>query len=58
MGGYRVTLNPGDHHMVTHQHVFFMPTSEAKVSTDGSYHACLFPTEDTLRCFYAPPMSY
>jgi hypothetical protein len=57
-GGYQITLVPGDHHMVVHEHVFFKPYSEVQESTDGSYHACLFPDENTLRCFYAPPMSY
>lgn len=56
--GYEVTLTVGDHHMVTRDHKWVVPFADAKVSTDGEYHGCLFPTEDTLRCFYAPPQSY
>lgn len=54
-GGYQITLKPGDHHMVTKVHVFFMKQSDVKLTDDGNFYACLYPTEDTLRCFYAPP---
>lgn len=56
--GYVVTLGPGDHRLVTVSHRYVVPFADARASTDGEYHACLYPTEDTLRCFYAPPMSY
>ena len=55
-GGYQITLAPGDHHLVTRVHVFQIESSLVRKSTDGQFHACLYPTEDTLRCFYAPPM--
>lgn len=55
---YMVTLGPGDHRLATKPHVFMIRQTEARVSQDGDYHACLYPTEDTLRCFYAPPMGF
>lgn len=57
-GGYQVTLHAGDHHMITKDHVFFVPYQVVRQSGDDRYHSCFFPTEDTLRCFYAPPQSY
>jgi hypothetical protein len=56
--GYRVTLLPGDHRLVTRAHVFMLPMTKAMQSGDGEYHLCLFPNEDTPRCFYAPEMGY
>ena len=56
--GYRVTLVPGDHRLVTRYHVFLLPLTKAMHSGDGDYHLCLFPNEDTPRCFYAPEMGY
>jgi hypothetical protein len=53
-GGFRLTLAPGDHHMVTHAHVFDIPQSQAKPSPDGRYHVCLYPNEDRVQCFFAP----
>jgi hypothetical protein len=53
--GYRIVLKPGDHPGVHVTHVFIRSFSSARMSTDGQYHACLFPTEYQLRCFYAPP---
>lgn len=55
-GGYRITLRPGDHHLVTSPQVFEKSEAETRQSTDGRFHACLFPDQTTLRCFYAPPM--
>jgi len=57
-GGYRVTLLPGDHRLVTHAHIFLLPMTKAMQSGDNDYHLCLFPNEDTPRCFYAPEMGY
>ena len=57
-GGYEVTLLPGDHRLATRRHVFSIPQSLVKESPDGAYHLCLFPNEDTVRCFYAPPLSF
>lgn len=54
-GGFQVTLSPGDHHMVTRVHVFQVEMTKVRWSTDGRYHACLYPNEDHLQCFYAPP---
>lgn len=56
--GYEVSLAPGDHPMVTRRHVFNWSQSQARRSEDGEYHLCLFPDEDTPRCFYAPDMGY
>ncbi len=57
-GGYRVTLNPGDHRYITHAHIFNLPQQKTMRSPDGAYHLCLFPDENTPRCFYAPDMDY
>lgn len=57
-GGYQITLRPGDHHMVTRLHVFQFSQAETRESPDGRYHACLYPSEDNLHCFYAPPMGF
>lgn len=54
--GYEITLQVGDHHMVTKTHVFRKLFSEVRYSTDGEYHACLYPDENVLRCLYVPPM--
>ena len=53
-GGYQITLKPGDHPLVTRVHVFQIEQVKVKRSKDDQYHACLFPTEDRLLCFYAP----
>lgn len=57
-GGYQVTIGPGDHMLATREHVFFIPYEDVKESGDGDYHLCLWPTEDTARCFFSPPMSF
>ena len=57
-GGYRITLYPGDHRYVTHAHIFTLPQRKTMRSPDGAYHLCLFPDENTPRCFYAPDMAY
>ncbi len=48
------TLVPGDHRPVTRHHVFPLPLTKAMHSGDGDYHLCLFPNEDTPRCFTRP----
>ena len=53
--GYRVTLKPGEHHMVNETVVHVVPFSEARDAPDGAYHACLYPTQHVMRCFYRPP---
>ena len=57
-GGYQVTLAPGDHRLATRRHIFRLPQDAARRSQDGEYHLCLYPTEDTPRCFYAPDMGF
>lgn len=57
-GSYQIELRPGDHRLVTAHHLYTIPQSEARRSEDGDYHICLYPTEDTLRCLYAPDMSF
>ncbi|WP_165218266.1 hypothetical protein [Affinirhizobium pseudoryzae] len=56
--GYEISLRAGEHRLVTKSHAFRVPQSEARRSQDEEYHLCLYPNEDTLRCFYAPDMSY
>ncbi len=56
--GYEVSLAPGDHRMVTRRQIFNWSQREARRSEDGEYHLCLFPDEDTPRCFYAPDMGF
>ena len=53
--GYRVELNVGDHPMLTQHHIYIVPYQQVKNSTDGQYHICFWPDENTVRCFYAPP---
>ena len=57
-GGYEIIIGPGDHRLITRRHDFVVGQSEARRSEDSEYHLCLYPNEDTLRCFYAPDMSY
>ena len=56
--GYRIALEPGDHRLATRRHQFYVPQSKVLQSPDGRFHLCLFPNEDTVRCFYAPPMNF
>ncbi|MBY3211902.1 hypothetical protein RlegWSM1455_03720 [Rhizobium laguerreae] len=53
--GFRVLLNPGDHHLVTKQHFFRIPYGATIPSGDSHFHICLHPTEDHANCFFAPP---
>lgn len=55
--GWQVSLKPGDHPLVTAPHEWLIPYSETREATDGQFHACLWPDETTLRCFYAPPFA-
>ncbi len=54
-GGYGITLRPGDHRKVTKPHSYSITQDKVRPSIDGNFHACLFPTEENLRCFFAPP---
>ncbi|UJW74393.1 hypothetical protein [Rhizobium sp. SL42] len=56
--GYLLTLGPGEHRLVTRRHIFNVPQVTTRRSEDSEYHLCLYPNEDTLRCFYAPDMSF
>jgi hypothetical protein len=56
--GYEVSLAPGDHRLVTRKHQFNWSQGDARRSEDGEYHLCLYPNEDTPRCFYAPDMGF
>lgn len=56
--GYEITIEPGQHRLVTKRHVFKVAFQVARQSTDNEYHLCLYPNEDTFRCLYAPPMSF
>ncbi|MEW9838444.1 hypothetical protein ABUE29_24955 [Mesorhizobium sp. ZMM04-4] len=53
--GFRVLLNPGDHHLVTKQHLFRISYGDLIPSGDSHFHICLHPTEDYANCFFAPP---
>jgi hypothetical protein len=55
-GGWRITLQPGDHPQVKDRAVtHFLSAKEARPSPDGKFHLCLFPDAQTLRCGYAAP---
>jgi hypothetical protein len=56
--GYEVTLLPGDHRLATRRYVILIPQAQTRKSPDNAYHLCLFPNEDTVRCFYAPPLGF
>ena len=57
--GWIVTLRKGQHPMVVSEVVrHVVPYKEARPATDGRFHACLFPNETTMRCFYSPPSGF
>lgn len=53
--GYKITLHAGEHPMVTSTVVHIVPFTDTLVSEDGEYHACLYPTQNVMRCMYVPP---
>ena len=55
--GYIVTLRPGDHRLVTRLQRYRIPYGEEIRSPDGNFHICLYPTQATVFCFFAPPNS-
>lgn len=57
-GGYSVKIEPGQHRLATRAHTFEFPQTKVRRSQDGDYHLCLYPDENTPRCFYAPDMSF
>ena len=55
-GGYQVTLNPGDHPLITETQTWFVPMQKVRWSKDNDFHVCLWPDETKLQCFFSPPM--
>ena len=53
-GGFQVTLKPGEHLMVSRPVSHFVPYRDMQHSPDGKWHVCLFPNQDTVRCFFGP----
>jgi hypothetical protein len=53
--GFLIFIRPADHHLATRYHSFFVPYGDELPSGDENYHICLYPTEDYLTCFFAPP---
>jgi len=63
--GYRLTLGPGDHKMVTSYVDEVIPYADARVSKDGDFHACIRGSKidepesaQGVICLYVPPMSF
>jgi hypothetical protein len=56
--GWVVTLDVGDHFLIKARTTWTIPYGEERPSTDGEFHACLWPTAATLHCLYAPPMGF
>lgn len=55
--GVHVTLNPGDHRRVRWTQSYApVPYDKLRQSPDEHYHACLYPSQETLRCLYQPRM--
>ncbi len=54
--GYAVTLNPGDHPLVTRTIRATVPfaSPDARPSQDGNWHACVHPGRAALLCLYVP----
>ena len=54
--GYRVTLRPGDHPLVTQTMTKVFPYDSPKIrdSFDGAYHACISPAQPVFFCIYVP----
>lgn len=57
-GGYQITLLPGMHRKVTEPQTYFFEYAKARWSKDERYHACIYPTQKILRCFYHPLQGY
>ena len=56
--GWRITIRPGDHPLARNAVTHLIPYGQERRATDGRHHACLFPTEQTLRCAYTPPRGF
>lgn len=52
--GWVIHLGQGDHLKVTQPHEYFVPQGTERRSTDGEYHACLYPSENDIRCLFVP----
>lgn len=53
--GFSVLVHPGEHPAVTKQQQFLIPYGSELPSGDGDFHICLYPTQDHVNCFFAPP---
>lgn len=58
--GYVITLNPGDHPMLSKEtgpRTYTVPYANARVSLDPEqkFFACIYPDPSSMRCFYAKP---
>lgn len=54
--GYAVTLNPGDHPLVTRTIRETVPfdSPDARPSQDGNWHVCVHPGRAAILCIYVP----
>lgn len=54
--GYRVTVSPGDHPLVTVPTTYVFPFSDERVrlAPDGMYHLCIGAYSKRGLCLYAP----
>lgn len=58
-GGFKVTLRPGDHRLVTAPQSYpVFAQKDVRDAPDGYYYACLYPTQEKLRCLYGPAMGF
>lgn len=53
--GYTIRLFPGDFPDITRHHTFVVPFGDELPSGDRDFHICLYPSEDHVNCFFAPP---
>ena len=53
-GGFMIRLKPGQHIMVSTPVEHFVPYRDLQASPDNKWHVCLFPNQDTVRCFFGP----
>lgn len=53
--GFSILLHPGEHPLVTTPQQFLIPYGSELPSGDSDFHICLFPSQDQVNCFFAPP---
>lgn len=53
--GFSILVHPGEHPIVTKRQQFLVPYGSELPSGDGDFHICLYPTQDHVNCFFAPP---